>query len=64
MPIPDKFRSDQYLRLINDMIEDRMFNDDTGFLKSVRDFIKHTGLITIKQMKAIDKIYIKKAERE
>jgi Arc/MetJ-type ribon-helix-helix transcriptional regulator len=57
-------KTDQYKRLINDMIEDRLFNDQSEFLKSIREFIKINNHITEKQIKAVNKIYMNKAERE
>jgi len=57
-------KAQQYLRLINDMLEDNTFNDASDFLKSVRSQIKEKNIITQKQMNAVNKIYIEKAERE
>lgn len=57
-------RSTQYLRLINDMLTDKTFNKSAEFLKSIRDQIKRTDYISIKQVKAINNIYMKFSEKD
>lgn len=56
-------KTQQYLRLINDMLTDNIFNGNTIFLESVKAFICKYNKITPNQISAINRIYMSKSEK-
>jgi hypothetical protein len=50
--------TEKYKRLINDMITDKTFDKSANYLKSVRKGIEKYGVITKKQMQAVNNIYM------
>lgn len=59
-----KSKTEQYLRLIYHMMNDSLFDPASDFIISVKDYIIKNNRITEKQIKAIDKLYIKYSEKE
>ena len=55
-------QSEQYKRLINDMLTDKTFYKSAEFLRSIRDQINNENRITPKQIKAVNNIYMKFSE--
>jgi hypothetical protein len=56
-----KPNTDEYKRLINDMLTDNNFNHASGYLRSVKSSIEKYGIITDKQAIGVNNIYMGKS---